>query len=858
MMSKLLRTKISQDKFGGKDVVWQPDLYTIDEITAKIPLPVLVKVTHGDMTNGMECIARNSILSIHGCRRMETFIATDQQERHMKIPVTCKYEAMVRPNVTIPLCKTAGDVCRQPKIPNFITNEIEFRSHGKIFPAYSTFLVKSVGKGGTLSVVCLTQKAYKTKLDASAKGHFRETVHPYDRNERYLMKDLVNRDLPLSVEFQPPSRGSIIYSPRMGTICLKDLTVNDIVYGTKYENGRRLLVTISRALNIIVQIGHIMVEAGGRLYSTIAEPTEDAIDSEVLEHTLHLDPYSSNHIGIDYELAMQQVHADKCKEQSLIYEPSGNETAAKPELALQALKDTTGSVPVPAIPTQRRHSQETSNFVSSPRLLDPVGKSNTYQELLPAMKPFPTKRRIQASMSAEAIEPEQSYKKLGLKRQTSAPLDTVLLVQKSKAETPPNQRYEEVILHMETLSVDSAINPTKSANAKNHSLAYEEIASSDGNLPTGSTIVSTKLRQMRVPKAGYEEITPHSGNLLIDTTLDTLPVDTALKSPKSTQAKEHSPAYETIASPSSKLPIDTTFTSTDLTKVEAPNPTYEDINSSREPAPVYTSLTASNFPFTEPGPIYAELLPEETEPNDSELSKGFESPTQLSFAAPKEAPRVEGDVIQRYYRSSTNSFEQESVDGEASVAPTNTDQTKSDNVLKKLDDEDVDGICNILDKLQLGEFKENFSLNQIDGELLIDIKDEDLVSDLGMTLFQARKLSLYMRGWKPDEERSDYNVETKSNQYVSQTSQEETVRPIETWLVEEVCKRMLSIKLSSFADFCKENQVNGSLLKGILDHDVIDSIRTDHNIKFSHIEERKLINYVTKGWRPKSVIGSLT
>ena len=301
-MSTIPRTKNSHDKFGDKNIAWLPDLHTIDEIITENSLPVLAKVVHG-------CKA----LSVHGHRCMKKFIAIDQKERKMEIPITCKYEAMVRPNVTIPLCKTVGDVCRQPKLPNFVMNEIEFHTHGKIFPAFTTFSVTSASKSGTLSVVCLMQNGYETKLPASTEGHFRETVHPHDIDKRYLMKDLVNRELPLSIEFHPHRRDSIIYSPNLGTIHLKQLTTNDIVYATTYENERRLLITFSRALDIKFHIGHVMIEADGELYSTIAEPTEDEIDEKVLDHALHLNPYNADYIGIDYDVAMQQLYTDRGK-----------------------------------------------------------------------------------------------------------------------------------------------------------------------------------------------------------------------------------------------------------------------------------------------------------------------------------------------------------------------------------------------------------------------------------------------------------------------------------------------------------------------------------------------------------------
>ena len=911
-MSTMPRTKISRDKFGDKEVIWLPDLHTIDEIMNEISLPVLVKVVDGYMINEIECLESNTILSIHGHRRMKKFIAIDQQERHMKIPVTCKYEAMVRPNVTIPLCKTAGDVCRQPKIPKFITNEIEFRSYDRKFPALATFLVKSADKTGTLSAVCLTEKGYETRLPAPTNGHFRETVHPDDRNKRYLMKDLVNRDLPLSVEFQPHSRDSNIYSPRMGTVRLKDLTVNDVVYATTYENGRRLLITFSRALNIKLQIGQIMVEADGDVYSTIAEPTEDEMDDEVLEHALHLDPYNGDYINVDYEDVLLQLGAENYKKLSSIDHSSSNEQAAAVVRQVREIKAPTPpgrdwntpkkpprvpprkrseennskcsiekptpsdddrfktiqtlqssiknkyvtapklppklpprlppklppvirpkstsnfpengpkSAPAAVAPTQRRCSQDTENWAIFPELLEQatsVGSPQSDQIARRPPLPAPRNEGIHVQERVNGIQPD-GYRKM-------APISRDIGM--VAGNSTDNKAFKHI-------PFDKSIHASSSADTMAPNQAYEKIAvHRQTSKPMDTTLMAQKSAITPLNQR-YEEVTFH---------IETSPVETALTSTKSAQAK----------SPSllSNLPIDTTLISTNHPQVREPSGEYEEVLVPGEILPIDTTLMSSKTTTTERGTEYEEIYPSEEAALFSRGPSQFDIQAPISSTVVNEEPKKKDDVAHRI-KQSLNSHDQISDDGETSVdieATINGDQMSIDLVLKKLAGEDMDGICNILDKLQLGEFKENFISNQIDGELLIDIKDEDLVSDLEMTLFQARKLSLYMRGWKPDEERSDYHEQIQNEGHVPQTSEEETDKPVEAWLVEEVCKRMLSIKLSSFADFCKENQVNGSLLKGILDHDVIDSIRTDHNIKFSRIEERKLINYVTKGWRPK-------
>ena len=181
-------------------------------------------------------------------------------------------------------------------------------------------------------------------------------------------------------------------------------------------------------------------------------------------------------------------------------------------------------------------------------------------------------------------------------------------------------------------------------------------------------------------------------------------------------------------------------------------------------------------------------------------------------------------------------------------------EEKFSHVSAEILDKNVEEIASILDKLQLGSFSGAFKEMQIDGQLLESIEESELVSDIEMSLFQARKLMLYMRGWKPDCESLSLTTDSKGGQNDNTGNQNDNTgnqEAPESWKEAEVCKRMKTINLNSFAEFCAENQVNGELLEKIIDKESLASIKDGHKVKLSRIEERKLFNYVMNGWRPK-------
>ena len=149
-----------------------------------------------------------------------------------------------------------------------------------------------------------------------------------------------------------------------------------------------------------------------------------------------------------------------------------------------------------------------------------------------------------------------------------------------------------------------------------------------------------------------------------------------------------------------------------------------------------------------------------------------------------------------------------------------------------------DEIEKALSDLQLGHHADKFNESQIDGSLLFDL-DEAVLRDLGLSLFEARKLRKFVFGWRPDSQRDSlyqqkYNRESKNPSHWS------------TNMVADMITTELGIP--DFGTFCKENQVNGDLLRDVvIDEELLSFLLIG---KASKLNAVKIKNFVLDGWRP--------
>ena len=176
------------------------------------------------------------------------------------------------------------------------------------------------------------------------------------------------------------------------------------------------------------------------------------------------------------------------------------------------------------------------------------------------------------------------------------------------------------------------------------------------------------------------------------------------------------------------------------------------------------------------------------------------------------------------------SLEQESVDDNSMEGKNLVDRQLIPNS-SHLNGLDENGVGDILDEIQLSEFKEIFKSEQINGSLLVGLDIETLQS-LGLNTFQAIKVVDYVERVN----QSDINESDVSN--------------CGQWTTAEVRDRMNEINLSSLAEFCINNHVDGRLLESIIDKNGFDSLRTDYSVSLNTLHQTKVVRYVKQNWRP--------
>ena len=59
---------------------------------------------------------------------------------------------------------------------------------------------------------------------------------------------------------------------------------------------------------------------------------------------------------------------------------------------------------------------------------------------------------------------------------------------------------------------------------------------------------------------------------------------------------------------------------------------------------------------------------------------------------------------------------------------------------KKSKNWSVEDVCSYLVRLELAHVSDKFRHNGVDGSFLADLKEEDLIAELGLTRLQARKV----------------------------------------------------------------------------------------------------------------------
>ena len=132
----------------------------------------------------------------------------------------------------------------------------------------------------------------------------------------------------------------------------------------------------------------------------------------------------------------------------------------------------------------------------------------------------------------------------------------------------------------------------------------------------------------------------------------------------------------------------------------------------------------------------------------------------------------------------------------------------------------------LLQKLNLSRHEGIFKDHLVTGALLIDLTEYTFV-EMGTTKFEARKLYKYIRGWRPKESlRPSFD---NNNVDLGSCS------------VHDISIMLQRIKLPNLATFCKENQVDGYLLRDLVESRYIPKgLSEEYGITLMDIEFKRL------------------
>ena len=256
----------------GKDVLWYPEIHTLDDVMENLGSWDIVRVVEGYMVDENEALENGEILKIHGERKMKNILASDQFDREYKIPIECVQKMVIR-TFSDGIYNTVRDISNATNLPRMVENTKLFKFYGEDYDIGTQFEIKSIfrelEKPKGLSVISVFPRSRRLTLPLSVRGDFREVIMPQDRNKEYLIKDLEHRQFPICVGFLPTREKVSLYGPHLGRVWLKGTLEEDRIYATVYYQGGSFYKTFLRNLDIALNTGKFVKRS---IYNDIDGP----------------------------------------------------------------------------------------------------------------------------------------------------------------------------------------------------------------------------------------------------------------------------------------------------------------------------------------------------------------------------------------------------------------------------------------------------------------------------------------------------------------------------------------------------------------------------------------------------------
>ena len=153
----------------------------------------------------------------------------------------------------------------------------------------------------------------------------------------------------------------------------------------------------------------------------------------------------------------------------------------------------------------------------------------------------------------------------------------------------------------------------------------------------------------------------------------------------------------------------------------------------------------------------------------------------------------------------------------------------------KIKELNLEEVIDLLKVVKMKQHTDSFRKNFVDGNKLSSYGEKDL-TNLNLTKFECVKLLCFVDGWRP------LKTTLSGDAWLTQM--------VCDWSVDDLCKYLLHKRMRSLHKFCSNQDVDGFLLKKLIEGDVIHTL-VDHGVTFKENNIGRLKAYVLQDERPK-------
>jgi len=835
-----------------EDIKWDFEEYKLSYVLDNFKLPQIVRVVEGFMFTEEDSLASGTVLTIHGQQRIEQVCAVENcgSNNDVFIPLSCPYRVKVVAPDRVKVYKTVKDLCNATPLPKCVVVNEKITSGGIKIPSGRWLIVKSISKNKNdqadgICVELLDDRLRALVLPLKVVGNFAPCPLPCDQGRSYFIRELCDRSFPLGIKFLPSGEKNPSYGPHMGVLKLMKQQTIDIVFSTTEIEGQKFAISFSRGLPVTVEVARGSLDCT-ETYSRRCKAAEEEVDIDVLNHLKDTNPYSCMYQSAIYadvcairkafqernEISMSQCSSESYHSDVTSFsDDRQGEIRCKIDSVSQSLGSTSSQIYDNHV---SRSSSESSNLSDG---MVHRKKSTSYQK--PAYVYLdPLANRARNPSSVENYEPGEDSE------------------DDDYEDVNDEHDYVEIIDTM-----DSNISKPVKQKKSSHSYTYIDV------LPPRPDVAQGKLFQIKGPppqpfaksqsvtssEQSTHEAMPYASRRSLAralsegaTLIDRDAIDQSFEQPilhqigksnesdvESTCSEYHS--FSSIPNAVKNEAADAELQQNEAQKIVPKKPVRR--AGPPKPLPRKSSL-GNNYSIVRDVDVFKSDLRQlddtsgvrkKTSTSTEEIREPFLATVVGNTPSLKEDYIKLNDEIERRGES----LEQESVDDNSMEGKNLVDRQLIPNS-SHLNGLDENGVGDILDEIQLSEFKEIFKSEQINGSLLVGLDIETLQS-LGLNTFQAIKVVDYVERVN----QSDINESDVSN--------------CGQWTTAEVRDRMNEINLSSLAEFCINNHVDGRLLESIIDKNGFDSLRTDYSVSLNTLHQTKVVRYVKQNWRQTSL-----